>query len=91
MPSATPARPRGHADLYDSAAQGYEDFWDADRGLYVDHILEGQRQPAASQVAQASAIISAWHRRSVGVPCGCHDRFGSARRPILGGQRDRWL
>jgi Bacterial alpha-L-rhamnosidase 6 hairpin glycosidase domain/Alpha-L-rhamnosidase N-terminal domain/Bacterial alpha-L-rhamnosidase C-terminal domain/Bacterial alpha-L-rhamnosidase concanavalin-like domain len=44
--------------LYDSAAQGYEEFWDADRGLYVDHVLEGQRRPAASQVAQASAVIS---------------------------------
>jgi Bacterial alpha-L-rhamnosidase 6 hairpin glycosidase domain/Alpha-L-rhamnosidase N-terminal domain len=44
--------------LYESAAKGYEDFWDSDRGLYVDHILNGQRQPAASQVAQASAIIS---------------------------------
>ena len=44
--------------LYESAAQGFEDFWDPDRGLYVDHMLDGQRQPAASQVAQASAIIS---------------------------------
>jgi Bacterial alpha-L-rhamnosidase 6 hairpin glycosidase domain/Alpha-L-rhamnosidase N-terminal domain/Bacterial alpha-L-rhamnosidase concanavalin-like domain len=45
-------------DLYESAAKGYEDFWDPDRSLYVDHILEGQRQSAASQIAQASAIIS---------------------------------
>jgi alpha-L-rhamnosidase len=45
-------------ELYDVAARGYEDFWDADRGLYVDHILDGQRQPAASQAAQASSIIS---------------------------------
>ena len=45
-------------ELYDSAAQGFEDFWDPGRGLYVDHMLNGQRQPAASQVAQASAIIS---------------------------------
>jgi alpha-L-rhamnosidase len=45
-------------ELYDAAAHGYEDFWDADRGLYIDHILDGQRQPAASQAAQASAIIS---------------------------------
>jgi alpha-L-rhamnosidase len=45
-------------ELYDAAAQGYEDFWDADRELYTDHILDGQRQPAASQAAQASAIIS---------------------------------
>jgi alpha-L-rhamnosidase len=44
--------------LYESATKGYEDFWDSDRGLYVDHMLNGQRQPAASQVAQASAIIS---------------------------------
>jgi alpha-L-rhamnosidase len=44
--------------LYESAAKGFQDFWDADRGLYVDHILNGQRQAAASQVAQASAIIS---------------------------------
>jgi alpha-L-rhamnosidase len=45
-------------ELYNSAVDGFEDFWDADRGLYVDHILDGRRQPAASQVAQASAIIS---------------------------------
>jgi hypothetical protein len=44
--------------LYESAALGFEDFWDPDRSLYVDHILDGQRQSAASQVAQASAIIS---------------------------------
>ena len=51
-------------DLYESAAEGYEDFWDPDRGLYVDHILEGQRRPAASQIAQASAIISGLAPRS---------------------------
>jgi alpha-L-rhamnosidase len=51
--SATWAR-----ELYDPAVEGYEDFWDPDRGLYIDHILDGQRRPAASQVAQASAIIS---------------------------------
>ena len=46
-------------DLYDSAVIGFEDFWDPDRGLYVDHILDGRRQPAASQVAERqSAIIS---------------------------------
>jgi alpha-L-rhamnosidase len=45
-------------ELYDAVALGYEDFWDADRGLYVDHILDGQRQPAASQIAQASAVVS---------------------------------
>ncbi len=45
-------------DLYAAAAKGYEDFWDADRGLYVDHIVDGERRPAASQAANASAIIS---------------------------------
>ncbi len=44
--------------LYAAAAQGYQDFWDAGRGLYVDHILDGQPQAAASQVAQACAIVS---------------------------------
>ncbi len=43
---------------YDEAAVGFEDFWDASRGLYVDHILDGERRPAASQAAQATAIIS---------------------------------
>jgi alpha-L-rhamnosidase len=45
-------------ELYAAALPGYEDFWDADRGLYVDHIVDGERRPAASQIAQASAIIS---------------------------------
>jgi alpha-L-rhamnosidase len=44
--------------LYESAAEGFEDFWDPARGLYVDDILDGQRRPAAAQVAQVSAIIS---------------------------------
>ena len=57
-------------ELYDSAAQGYEDFWDAARGLYVDHIIDGQLQPAASQVAQASAIISALAPRERWIPLG---------------------
>ena len=51
--SATWAR-----ELYDAAAEGFEDFWDPNRSLYVDHILNGRPQLAASQVAQASAIIS---------------------------------
>ena len=78
--------------LYESAAKGFEDFWDSDRGLYVDHILDRQRQPAASQVAQASAIISGLAPKERWSPLvDRHDRFGSACCPILGGQRDRWL
>jgi alpha-L-rhamnosidase len=45
-------------ELYTTAAQGLEDFWDPDRSLYVDHILDGERKLAASQIAQASAIVS---------------------------------
>ncbi len=44
--------------LYASAARGFEDFWDPERGLYVDHIEDGTRMPAASQAAGASAIVS---------------------------------
>jgi hypothetical protein len=79
-------------DLYDAAAKGFEDFWDSDRGLYVDHILDEQPRPAASQVAQASAIISGLAPKgAVGSPGGRDDRFRSACCPILGGQRDRRL
>jgi alpha-L-rhamnosidase len=45
-------------ELYDSAGAGFEDFWDSNRGVYLDHIVDNQRQPAASQIAQAGAIIS---------------------------------
>jgi alpha-L-rhamnosidase len=45
-------------DRYGAVAAGYPDFWDDDRGIYVDHIVDGERRPAASQVANACAIIS---------------------------------
>jgi alpha-L-rhamnosidase len=37
---------------------GFEQFWDADRRLYVDHVLEGIRMPAVSQAVLASAIVA---------------------------------
>jgi alpha-L-rhamnosidase len=49
--------------LYDTAAKGFEDFWDEDRGLYVDHIVDGAQQPAASQLANAAAIVSGFARQ----------------------------
>jgi alpha-L-rhamnosidase len=49
------ARARG---LHAAAAEGFEDFWDQARGLYVDHIVDGARRPAASQLANAAAIVS---------------------------------
>jgi alpha-L-rhamnosidase len=39
-------------------AAAFEDFWDPERGLYVDHIVDGERRPAASQAANAAAIVS---------------------------------
>ena len=45
-------------DLLTAASAGFEDFWDADRGLYVDRIVSGQRQPESSQAAGAVAIVS---------------------------------
>ena len=45
-------------DLHARSTGGFEDFWDADRGLYVDHIVDGERRPAASQLANAAAIVS---------------------------------
>src|SRR5688500_7798541 len=39
-----------------STERAYECFWDAERGLYVDHILDGVRMPAASQAVNAAAI-----------------------------------
>ncbi|MCU1535077.1 MAG: hypothetical protein JWR53_1558, partial [Glaciihabitans sp.] len=43
---------------YAEAARGFEDFWDEARGTYVDHFVDGIRQPAASQAAGATAIVS---------------------------------
>ena len=44
--------------LWDRACEGYQDFWDAARGSYVDHIVDGELMPAMSQAAGAVAIAS---------------------------------
>ncbi|MCP2636007.1 hypothetical protein K0817_005420 [Microbacterium sp. HD4P20] len=36
----------------------FECFWDADRGVYVDHVVERMRMPATSQAANAAAIVA---------------------------------
>ncbi|WP_129669893.1 family 78 glycoside hydrolase catalytic domain [Phytoactinopolyspora endophytica] len=38
--------------------RGFECFWDDARGLYVDHIVSGERRPAVSQVSNAAAIVA---------------------------------
>jgi alpha-L-rhamnosidase len=45
-------------ELITAAETGLEDFWDETRGTYVDHIVDGERRPAASQAAGATAIAS---------------------------------
>ncbi|MGC9523101.1 MAG: alpha-L-rhamnosidase N-terminal domain-containing protein [Anaerolineae bacterium] len=44
--------------LYEKAKEGFEMFWDEARGTYVDHIKDGEQQPAISQVAGAMAVVS---------------------------------
>jgi len=45
-------------DHWERARAGYEDFWDAERGRYVDHFVDEERMPATSQAAGAVAIVS---------------------------------
>lgn len=49
---------RWASGLVERARDGFEQFWDADRGTYVDHVLGGMRQAPASQLAGATAIVS---------------------------------
>ncbi len=44
--------------LYAKAQAGFEAFWFAARGSYVDHIVYGQVRPEMSQIAGAAAIVS---------------------------------
>jgi len=43
---------------WERARVGFEDFWDEERGRYVDHFIDGIRMPASSQIAGATAIVS---------------------------------
>ncbi len=50
---------RAWADvLYARVKGGFEAFWDEERGSYVDHIVDGERQPEMSQLGGAFAIVS---------------------------------
>lgn len=44
--------------LWERARVGYRIFWDEERGTYVDHLVAGEKKPAASQLAGALAINS---------------------------------
>ncbi|AXL13167.1 hypothetical protein DXT68_14255 [Microbacterium foliorum] len=55
--------------LYDAASVGFEDFWDARRGIYLDRVDDGDRRSrAASQLASAAAIVSGFAPRSRWMP-----------------------
>ncbi|KUO06059.1 family 78 glycoside hydrolase catalytic domain [Streptomyces caeruleatus] len=45
-------------ERHTGVASSFEDFWDPRRGLYVDHIVDGERRAAASQAANAAAIVA---------------------------------
>ena len=79
-------------ELWEQARQGYEDFWDPARGSYVDHIVDGERQPAMSQAAGAVAIVSglAPQDRWAGIVDVITDPV-PARRPVLDRRRGRRL
>jgi hypothetical protein len=53
-----PGSARWARELHAGAEKGFEDFWDPGRGLYVDHVLDGERQPPTSQAANAAAVLS---------------------------------
>jgi alpha-L-rhamnosidase len=44
--------------FWETACEGFEQFWDESRGTYIDHIVGGVPQAPASQAAGATAIAS---------------------------------
>ncbi|MEV0011202.1 family 78 glycoside hydrolase catalytic domain [Streptomyces sp. NPDC047973] len=68
-------------------AASFEDFWDARRGLYVDHFVDGERRPAASQAANAAAIVSglAPRERWRAIAMAMTDRSTLVTRSWIGG------
>jgi len=45
-------------EVYTKIEAGFDAFWDEERGSYVDHIVDGVRQPEMSQLGGAFAIVS---------------------------------
>ncbi|KRA24745.1 hypothetical protein ASD65_10170 [Microbacterium sp. Root61] len=45
-------------DLVARTEIGFECFWDPNRAVYVDHIVDGIQMPAVSQAANAAAIVA---------------------------------
>jgi hypothetical protein len=44
--------------MWDGVASGFDVFWDAERKVYIDHVVEGERQLPASQHVGASALCA---------------------------------
>lgn len=72
---------------YAGVASSFEDFWDPRRGLYVDHIVDGAPRPAASQAANAAAIVSglAPSGRRAAIASAMIDRAHVVTRSWIGG------
>lgn len=81
-------------------AVSFEDFWDPRRGLYVDHIVDGERRRAASQAANAAAIVAglAPRERWRAIAAAMVDRSAIVTRSWIGGdggcdiqkEEDQW-
>lgn len=45
-------------DRHASICAAFEVFWDEDRGVYIDHIVDGEPKPEAAQHPGAAAIVA---------------------------------
>ncbi|MER7540407.1 family 78 glycoside hydrolase catalytic domain [Streptomyces sp. NPDC097704] len=74
-------------ERYAGVTSSFEDFWDPSRSLYVDHFLDGERMPAASQAANAAAIVSglAPSHRWGAIAAAMTDRAAVVTRSWIGG------
>lgn len=45
-------------DRHQTVLDAFERFWDPERGLYVDHVVDGERRPETSQHAQSTSIVA---------------------------------
>lgn len=52
-----PGRAGRARDRHAELSRAFEAFWDDERGRYTDNLVEGVRQPTASQHGQAAAIV----------------------------------
>ncbi len=68
--------------LYAAVDAGFDAFWDADRGVYVDHVVDGVQRRAAAQHGGATALAAGLvpHEREARVAERLLDRSRLVRR-----------